>query len=333
MQFKQFGLLIVITILVILFSLTAPNFLSTDNLLSVISGMVIVTIVAIGITFSLSVDGFDLSVGSTVTLSNAVIISLFVWHGMNFELSIMLTLTVALVVALINLILIIKFKIPDLYATLATMFIVEGIALTYAEGGSISQGMTRQNGAATTGKIPDAFKVLSEPIPLIIIMLIIVALTYVLLHRTNPGRIMYMIGDNKHAVEFGGINTTKYIIISYLASAFFACIGGILLASQVSSAQVNSGSGYLMTAVAAAFIGATVSKSGKPNIIGTFLGALLIAILENGLVMLSVPYYGLNIIKGLVLAGALIINYAQFKQRRLKRVTYHSEVPATQQSI
>ncbi|MGV2928899.1 ABC transporter permease [Macrococcus capreoli] len=333
MQFKQYGLISVITLLVILFSVTAPNFLTTDNLLSVVSGMAIVTIVAIGITFSLSVDGFDLSVGSTVTLSNAVIISLFVWHGMNIGLSIAIALAVSLLVAFINIVLIIKFKVPDLYATLATMFIVEGVALTYSEGGSISQGMTRQNGVATTGKIPDAFKALSEPVPLIIAMLTVVFITYILLHRTNPGRIMYMIGDNKQAVQFGGINTTKYIIISYLASAFFACLGGILLASQVSSAQVNSGAGYLMTAVAAAFIGATVSKSGKPNIIGTFLGALLIAILENGLVMLSVPYYGLNIIKGLVLAGALIINYAQFKQRRLKRGTYHSEVPAAQQSI
>ncbi|WP_414045543.1 ABC transporter permease [Macrococcus equi] len=333
MQFKQYGLLLVITLLVILFSVTAPNFLTSDNLLSVISGMAIVTIVAIGITFSLSIDGFDLSVGSTVTLSNAIIISLFVWHGLDIGLSIAITLAVALFVAFINIILIIKFKVPDLYATLATMFIVEGGALTYSEGGSISQGMTRQNGVATTGKIPDAFKILAEPIPLIIIMISIVLITYILLHRTNPGRIMYMIGDNKHAVQFGGIKTTKYIIISYFASAFFACISGILLASQVSSAQVNSGSGYLMTAVAAAFIGATVSKSGKPNIIGTFLGALLIAVLENGLVMLSVPYYGLNIIKGLVLAGALIINYTQFKQRRLKRVTYRSEIPVTQQSV
>ncbi len=317
MKFKQFGLLIVSIVLFIIFSFIAPNFLSSQNLLSIISGMAIVTIVAIGVTFTLSVDGFDLSVGSAVTLSNTLIISFFVWHGMSIGLALILTLIVCLIVAGINLMLILSFKIPDLYATLSTMFIVEGIALTYSEGGSISQGMTRMNGQEPLGTIPASFSSIGSPISVTMIMLVIIIIAYLFMHKTNPGRIMYMIGSNKNAVHYSGINATKYIALSYIISALLASVGGILLASQISSAQVNSGSGYLMTAVAAAFIGATTSKAGKPNVIGTFLGALLIAILENGLVMLSVPYYGLNIIKGLVLATALIINYAQFKRRSL----------------
>jgi len=315
MNIKKYALFLVTVLLFVLFSLIAPNFLSSQNLLSIISGMAIVTIVAIGVTFSLSIDGFDLSVGSAVTLSNTLVISLFVWHGMNVGLSVILTIIICLIVACINLLLIITFKIPDLYATLATMFIVEGIALTYSEGGSISQGMTRMNGEVTTGNIPSTFSSIGSPIGATIIMIIIVIITYLFMHKTNPGRILYMIGSNKRAVHYSGIRTNRYIILSYTISALLASIGGILLASQVSSAQVNSGSSYLMTAVAAAFIGATASKSGKPNVIGTFLGALLIAILENGLVMLSVPYYGLNIIKGVVLAVALIVNFVQFKRR------------------
>lgn len=312
MRIKQLGLPAVIVLLLIIFTVTAPNFLSMSNILSIVSGMVIVTIVAIGLTYSLSVDGFDLSVGSTVTLSNTLIISLFVWHQLSYGLSVIVTLLCIIGVALLNLVLILYFRVPDLYATLATMFIVEGVALTYSEGGSISVGMSRQDGSATTGQIPAAFSGLATPASLIVILLIIGVIAYFLLHRTNPGRIMYMIGANKQAAKFSGIKVHRHIAAAYIISTLLAGVSGILLAAQVSSAQINSGAGYLMTAVAAAFIGATASASHKPNVIGTILGALLIAVLENGLVMLSVPYYALNIVKGCVLAIALILNYQPF---------------------
>ena len=311
MRFKQYGLLGVIVLLIVIFSISAPNFLSTNNFLSMISGM---AIVAIGITYSLTVDGFDLSVGSTVTLSNTVIISLLIWYQLSFGLSIVIGILAAIGVAVLNLILILYFKVPDLYATLATMFIVEGISLTYSEGGSISEGMSRADGTQTVGKIPDLFKAIGDPLSSVLLMLFVVIVSYVILNHTNPGRVMYMIGSNKKAAKYSGIKMNRYIAFSYIMSSVLAAIGGVLLASQVASAQVNSGAGYLMTAVAASFIGATTSKAGKPNVMGTFLGALLIAILENGLVMLSVPYYGLNIVKGSVLAIALILNYAHFKR-------------------
>ncbi|BBP93150.1 hypothetical protein BsIDN1_67680 [Bacillus safensis] len=110
-----------------------------------------------------------------------------------------------------------------------------------------------------------------------------------------------------------GIHVNKYKIAAYLLSALFAAIGGIVLASRVMTAEINAGAPYLMDGVAAAFIGFSVMGAGKPNAFGTFIGAVLIGILQNGLVMMSVPYYAMDIVKGSVLALALALTY--YKQR------------------
>lgn len=120
---------------------------------------------------------------------------------------------------------------------------------------------------------------------------------------------MYMIGGNREAAALSGIPVSRYRLIAYLVSALFATIGGIILGARVMTAEVNSGGPYLMDAVAAAFIGYSVFGAGKPNALGTFVGAVLIGILQNGLIMLSVPYYAMDIVKGSVLALALALTY------------------------
>jgi simple sugar transport system permease protein len=124
---------------------------------------------------------------------------------------------------------------------------------------------------------------------------------------------MYMIGGNREAAALSGIPVSKYRLIAYLVSALFAAIGGIILGARVMTAEVNSGGPYLMDAVAATFIGYSVFGAGKPNALGTFVGAVLIGILQNGLIMLSVPYYAMDIVKGAVLALALALTY--YKKR------------------
>ena len=124
---------------------------------------------------------------------------------------------------------------------------------------------------------------------------------------------MYIIGGNMEAARLSGINVNKYRVIAYLLSAAFAAIGGIVLGSRVMTAEINAGAPYLMDAVAAAYIGFSVGGSGKANAIGTLVGAVLIGILQNGLVMLSVPYYAMDIVKGTVLAFALALTY--YKKR------------------
>lgn len=306
---NRWGIVIAIFLLIAIFSVLMPQFLQTSNLISILQSISIVTVIAIGLTFSLSTDGFDLSVGSTATLASSLVVSMFVWYNMPTAVSIGAALLITLSIAVVNAFLIVKVKIPDLFATLSTMFIFEGVAMTYTGGGSISEGMPRLDGTPTTGKLSESFTSLGQAPAIIMIMLIIVIFAHIFLTYTKYGRYLYTIGGNLEAARFSGISVNKYRMLAYFLSTFFAAIGGLLLAAKVGSAQINSGAGYLMPAVAAAFIGSSFRGLGKPNAIGTFMGAILVGILENGLVMLSVPYYSLNIIKGVVLAIALASTY------------------------
>lgn len=306
---NNWGTVIAIILLIIIFSVAVPQFLTGSNIVNIMRSISIVTIIAIGLTVSLTVNGFDLSIGSTATLANSLVVSFFVWFSMPTGVSIALALFLSLGVALFNAFLIVKIKIPDLFATLATMFIIEGVAMTYTGGGSISVGMPRLDGTPTTGKIPEFFSLISQTPYIIILMLTIVASVYFFLKHTKHGRYLYIVGGNSEAARLSGIPVNRYRTLAYVISSLLAALGGIVLASQIGSAQINSGAGYLMPAVAAAFIGSSFAGQGKPNAIGTLVGATLVGILENGLVMMSVPYYSLNIIKGGVLALALASTY------------------------
>ncbi len=118
-----------------------------------------------------------------------------------------------------------------------------------------------------------------------------------------------MVGGNREAARLSGIPVNRYRTLAYFLSTFLTGIGGVMLAARIGSAQVNAGAGFLMPAVAAAFIGYSVAGAKKTKAIGTLVGAVLVGILENGLIMMSVPYYSLNIVKGAVLAIALAITY------------------------
>ncbi|KYG89241.1 sugar ABC transporter permease [[Bacillus] sp. KCTC 13219] len=311
---KDWAIVIAVILLIIIFTISIPTFMQTANILNILRSISIVTIIAIGLTISLSVNGFDLSIGSTATLASSVVVSMFVWFSMPTGVSILVALLAVLCVALFNAFLIVKIKIPDLFATLATMFIVEGVAMTYTGGGSISVGMPRLDGTPTEGSISSFFLTLSKTPWIILIMLCVVIVVHLFLTYTKHGRFLYAVGGNEEAAKLSGIPVNRYKMIAYIFSALLAGIGGLLLASQIGSSQINAGAGYLMPAVAAAFIGQSFAGHGKPNAIGTLFGAALVGILENGLVMLSVPYYSLNIIKGLVLALALASTYYSRKK-------------------
>ncbi|WP_078394493.1 ABC transporter permease [Shouchella patagoniensis] len=309
----KYGTLILIVLLLIGFSVANPAFLQASNIVTILRSISIVTIIAIGITISLSVGGFDLSVGSVASLSNAVVISMFVWYSQTPLIAIGAAIAAALIVGAFNAFMIVKIRIPDLLLTLAVMFIIQGVALTYTRGATISENMIMPDGSYAEGTMSPIFAKLGQVPYIIIIMLVCVVAVHVFLTYTKHGRSLYIIGGNEEAARLSGIAVNKYKVIAYLLSAFFAALGGIILASRVMTAEINAGGPYLMDAVAAAFIGFAVFGAGKPNAIGTFVGAILIGILANGLVMMSVPYYAMDIVKGTVLALALAITYYKYK--------------------
>jgi simple sugar transport system permease protein len=309
--FYKWGMLLTVVALIGLFGLTTDNFLDPHNIINILRSIAIVTVIAVGVSLSLTVGGFDLSVGSTASLANALVISLFVWYGFDTTQAIVITLALCCLVGLFNAFLIVVLKIPDMLATLASLFVIQGVAMTYSYGGSITENMVLPSGDMAQGLIPPGFSQLGQVPVIVIIMLVVTVVVQLGLSLTTHGRRMYAIGGNPEAARLSGIRTTGYRVLAYVLASLLAGLGGILLASRIGSAQVNAGSGYLMDAVAAAWIGFSLAGSGKPNALGTLLGAIILGVLQNGLVMISVPYYAMDIIKGLVLAGALALTYIQ----------------------
>ncbi|EOC0029729.1 ABC transporter permease [Cronobacter sakazakii] len=309
--FYKWGMLLTVVALVALFGIASDNFLDPFNIINILRSIAIVTVIAIGVSISLTIGGFDLSVGSTASLANALVVSLFVWHGFGTTEAIVVTLVLCTLVGLFNAFLIVVLKIPDMLATLASLFVIQGVAMTYSYGGSITQNMVLPSGEMAEGVIPDVFSLLGQVPVIVIVMLVVTVVAQLGLSLTTHGRRMYAIGGNPEAARLSGIRITRYKVAAYVIASLLAGLGGILLASRIGSSQVNAGSGYLMDAVAAAWIGFSLAGSGKPNALGTLVGAVILGVLSNGLVMLSVPYYAMDIIKGLVLAGALAITYIQ----------------------
>ncbi|KEA52000.1 MULTISPECIES: ABC transporter permease [Mangrovibacter] len=309
--FYKWGMLLTVVALIGLFGITTDNFLDPHNIINILRSIAIVTVIAVGVSLSLTVGGFDLSVGSTASLANALVISLFVWYGFDTTQAIVITLALCCLVGLFNAFLIVVLKIPDMLATLASLFVIQGVAMTYSYGGSITENMVLPSGDMAEGLIPAGFSQLGQVPVIVIIMLVVTVVAQLGLSLTTHGRRMYAIGGNPEAARLSGIRTTRYRVLAYVLASLLAGLGGILLASRIGSAQVNAGSGYLMDAVAAAWIGFSLAGSGKPNALGTLLGAVILGVLQNGLVMISVPYYAMDIIKGLVLAGALALTYIQ----------------------
>ncbi len=284
-------------------------FLTVDNMINIFRSVSITTIMAIGMTFAVAVDGMDLSLGAMAGFAMNVVAMMFIWYEMNMAAAILITVVLTTLMGLVNAFLIVKMKIPDMLATLATQFMITGVSITLAGGGSITEGINRLDGKLAMGKMSPVFKQLGRAPWIIIIMLVVVAAATVFFTLSKHGRYLYMVGENKEAARLSGISVKKYRTFAYVVSAFCASIGGILLASRLGSAQMNAADGYLMPSVAATFISLSVAGAGKANPIGTMLGAFLMGMMENGLIMESVPYYSMNIFKGLVLAVALALAF------------------------
>ncbi|AEI45426.1 ABC transporter permease [Paenibacillus mucilaginosus] len=317
----RYGALLVIAGVIVIFSLLNENFLSYDNMADILRSISIVTFIAIGVTFSQIVDGFDLSAGSTVSLTTVVTATLMVWYQMPLIAVLTLPLLIGVLVGLLNALLIVKIRIPDLLATLAVMYIIGGVHKTYTKGFSIYNNMQMTDGTKAPGKFTSEFlwigqgKLLGIPVP-VLLMIGAVILVHVFLTYTRWGRQMYVTGGNREAARLSGIAVNRVRTLAYVLSGVFAAVGGILFSARVGSGQIDAGSPLLMEAVAAVFVGYSVLGAGKPNVIGTFFGAVLIGVLLNGLTMLNLPYYAFDIIKGAVLVAALAATFIHLSRRR-----------------
>ena len=286
-------------------------FMSTNNMINIMRAMAINTVFGISATMSMAPDGFDMSAATLASCSAYAFVSGYLWFGMPLAVAIIFCLVVTLVMYQLTMFLILVCKIPDMLATCALMFVHQGLGQWYIGGGAVSTGMKTSWGAAPARiSLSKEFSAIGRVPWIIIIMFACVLVAHVFLTYTKHGRFLYAMGGNKQAAKLSGINVKKYRYMAGMMAAVFIAIGGILVASRGSSAQVMCCDTYLMPSLAAVFVGRTVGGAEKANAIGTMIGSALITTLENGLTILAVPFYVLPAVKGAVLALALIAAYA-----------------------
>ncbi len=316
----RYGFLALLLGLVIFFSVAAEGFAGPHSAVFIFQSVAITGILALGVTATLVVDGFDLSIGSIAT--SALMLSAYVmvvWEMSAFW-AVLACLVMGAVVGLVNGLLIVKMKVPDLLATLGMMFLLIGLQRIPTEGRSIATGMRMPDGSVANGKFPPEFLALGrhrfdffipDLIPVSVIILVIIAfLVWVFLELTRHGRLMYAIGSNERAASLAGTNVNRYKIIAYMISGVLASIGGILLAARLGRGDIASGNNLLLDSVAAALIGFAVLGAAKPNAFGTAIGALFVGILLQGMTMMNAPYYTQDFVKGAVLVVALVFTFA-----------------------
>lgn len=315
----KYGTIVVTVVAILFFTLTLDNFMRVDNITNIFRSVSIVCLIALAITMSLTVDGFDLSVGAVAGFASVIAAKVMVIWEMGPVLAIVIPLLVGILIGCINAFLIIKVQISDMLTTLSMMFVLTGVSITFQNGTAIYNYMPLpNNGGIAPGTMNPAYlfigqgKVMGIPFP-VILMLLVVVLIHIFLNYTKYGRYLYMVGGNEEAAKLSGIPTKKYRLLAYVFSGFIAALGGLVLGARLGSGEVNAGATYLMDAVAAAYIGFSVLGIGKANAIGTLLGALLMGILLNGLVMMNFPYYSQDIVKGIVLILGLGLTY--YKRR------------------
>lgn len=303
-QFKEnqnLGTIAALIILIVFVSVLNPAFLQVNNLLNLMRQLIINGFIALGMTFVILTGGIDLSVGSTLAFTSAIFAGLL-QNGMATGLAILITLALGLALGLINGLLITKGKLAPFIVTLATMTIFRGLTLVYMDGRPIS-GPKDDFAFQFLGK----GQVFGIPFQVILFLIVYIVLS-TLLNKTSHGRKIFAVGGNEKASFISGIKIDKVKVLVYVISALMAVVSGLVLTSRLNSAQPTAGSAYEMDAIAAVVLGGTSMTGGSGSLTGTLIGILILGVLNNGLNLLGVSSFYQQIVKGVVILIAVLID-------------------------
>jgi len=312
---------LVLVLLLILFSILAPSFLTANNLSILAKHVAISALLAIGMTFVVLSGGIDLSVGSVAGLSGMVA-GFVLTQGISFGgfgstehfppvvVAILLSFAVALVVGLLNGWLVAKAGVAPFIATLGTLYIARGAALL------LSNGKTFPNLAGSAARHNTGFPLVGQSFLLHIptpvwIMALLFAFAAFVAARTPFGRHIYAVGGNERAARLAGIRVPRVKIIAYLFSSLCAACVGLIIASQLESAHPATGETFELNAIAAVVLGGTSLMGGRGSVTGSLIGAFVIGVLADGLVMLGVSQFWQIVIKGVVIVLAVAVDQLQ----------------------
>jgi ribose transport system permease protein len=285
-----------------------PNFLKTDNLLNIANQIAIIAILAIGMTLVVITGGIDLSVGSLIALS-AVTTTLLIRNHAGADAASPLGMILCCFggiavcggVGLCYGLFVTAFNIPPFIVTLSAMLIARGMAFRLAAGQSIYElpaSFVWLGGRADLAGIPNA----------VVLTLILYVLAHVLMSRTVLGRHIYAVGGNARASRLSGIRVERVLLTVYVLSGVLAGLGGIVLASQLKSGAPTYGQNYELHVIAAVAVGGASLLGGKGTVSGTLIGALIIAVIKNGMNLTGVESYTQDIVFGAVILGAVLFD-------------------------
>jgi ribose transport system permease protein len=307
---SRFHSLAALLLMTLAFGLCADGFLSVDNFWTVMRQISVNTCLSVGMTLVILTGGIDLSVGSILALSGAIMAGLLksgtevpalgLYIGYKVPAAITIGILVGASLGLFNGVAITRFKVPPFVATLAMLTIARGLTKLYTGGEAIT-GLGDAFVAIGSGRL------LGIPNQVWIALGMVIAAT-VLLKKTRLGRYIYAVGGNEEAAKLSGLNVKRVKLMVYTAAGALSAVGGLIVTSRLNSATPIAGEGFELDSIAAVVIGGTSLSGGKGSVLGTVLGALIIGVLNSGLVIMGVDPFWQTVIKGLVILLAVVID-------------------------
>ncbi|WP_333651610.1 ABC transporter permease [Lacrimispora sp.] len=289
----------ILIVLFLFFGVKSPVFLKVDTLMKLLKQASIYGIIAIGMTFVITSSGIDLSVGSVIGLSG-IVVSMCMVRGIPVIVSILIAIGASMLVGLFNGVLVHNAKVPPFIATMASMTVVRNVILLMTGAKTISnlpQNFTAFASGSMLG-IPNMF----------LTWLAIIILGIFITGRTVFGRNIYAYGSNKESARLSGINISSTVYGVYIFSAIVCGIAGILMAARLGNGVPTSGDGYELDAIAASVVGGASLDGGEGSVIGTVLGAMIMATLRQGGILLGINSFIMEIIIGSLIAIAVVID-------------------------
>jgi erythritol transport system permease protein len=312
-------------VIIVVFSILSPNYLTTNNLLTMSSHVAVYALLGIGMLLVILNGGIDLTVGSTLGLSGVIAGALMkgVHLGALGDVTLfpkvwvvaVLACAVGALIGLVNGILVSRFKVAPFVATLGMLYVVRGIALLMTNGLTYNNLSGRPDLGNTGFDWLGFNRILNVPIGVVVMVVVAIAVS-VLLHRSVFGRWLYASGGNERAAELSGVPVRRVKVWVYVASGVCASIAGLILSSELTSASPTAGTSYELTAIAAVVIGGAALTGGRGTVRGTLLGGFVIGFLSDGLVIVGVSAYWQTVFTGAVIILAVLLNAVQYRGRR-----------------
>lgn len=307
-MFSQLNALAGLVVLFIFLSIASPHFLDMKNLMNIARQSAINSLVAIGMLMTILTAGIDLSVGSILALSSAVMGILVVKLNMNPIIGILACLMVGLLLGMLNGLMLTKLNLPHPFiSTLGMQNICRGLALVLTNASPISgfPSIIQYLGSAFLGPVPVSF----------ILVIIVYMIFHIFLTKTCTGRHIYAVGGNRECARLSGINVDRILVIVYSLSGLMAAMGGLVLTGRVNSAYPLAGLAYETDAIAAVIIGGASFMGGVGTAWGTLIGAMTMAVLRNGLNLLGVSAEWQTVAIGTVIIGAVYVDVLRRKMQ------------------